>query len=56
MQRGRIMLGDHDDGPVVPDLTVYVAEAPAPSGLLDQHGRPLIRERAPIGYIRPKEH
>lgn len=56
MQRGRIILSDRDDGPVLPDLTVYVAETPASSGLLDQHGRPLARKPEPIGYIRPREH
>lgn len=41
-----------DDVPVVPNLTVFVDEQPPSAGLLDHEGRPLVRQREPIGYIR----
>lgn len=43
-----------EDKPLLPDLSVYEAEAePEDTGLLDHHGRPLYRfpERRPIGFI-----
>ena len=41
-----------DESPVVPQISVYEADEPQKTGLLDADGNPLIRPREPIGYIR----
>ncbi len=37
-------------------IIVHEPEEPATTGLLDQHGKPILRIRSPIGFIELKEH
>ena len=34
----------------VPSLTVSEKDGPQDSGLIDRHGRPLVRYRRPVGF------
>lgn len=46
--------GFSDDAAIAPSpITVFEREEPQLTGLLDRDGRPLVRVREPIGYIRP---
>lgn len=39
-----------EDTPLLPNLSVFESDEPQKTGLVDLHGRPLVRLREPIGF------
>ncbi len=54
---GTSRASDADEDRVWHDtIIVHEPEESATTGILDQHGKPILRTRSPIGFIELKEH